>query len=1096
MSYVKETISKKKRRDPNTLTPRDLFRFPDLTLLCAPKIEGQYYERKSTGNPARIAPEICAFANSNPEGGLLAVGLSDDGAIDGLDRRGDVSINKLLTFPHYAGARTERKFVDCVNKNGEKDRILLIYVPFLENRVAETSNGKAYVREGDQTRVISYEERRQLEYEKGQRSFEDELGCPYDERLLNTDILAELCKAIIAKDGASSDTATDQLLLSRHFLAEHEGTMYLTNSGLLLLAKDPTVRLPGAYVRFVRYDGTDKKPGTSHNVVKDESFRGPVPLVIRRIVDFVRTQLREFTMMDSDGKFVPEPEYPEGAWLEAVVNALAHRSYDQLNRPVTVEMYDDRLQVTSPGGYPFGVRPSSFIHNPRNPRLMIGLCYLAYVRMLQEGTLRMRREMLNANLPGPEYSKLGEPFVRVSLFNDIGRRLKQSPGTVSQTTEFANLFQIRWTESQSGGALEIDGGPPDKAEVKDAFLKGLQAHGYTVDSFFGDEAIDPRADQTPDTIRRSGLAVISAGFRFRIENLHGSLYLVLDHTISVRNRATLTKVLEIAPEMRARWFRRGFFRRDERWIPCVIKRIAERSQVHVQVWGKEDTFETVSADQVIPRMPSTWIAEVLQRAGVEVDLHRTVKQLALSVSSNASRERSRETTKLAERLADRVFPLRIGDYTLKLDSTPRRLQPPGLSLRDDLSDPEPVFSPSSEGRARTIVDGLSTYGSYEKPHRELPLLVVCTEDTKVKMRQLVEGLRQGSARFRGLETTFGLSIGEPQVETVHSPEEYVEKCQELCGSVSADAFFLVYCPERGYSRADHLSPYFRVKHLLLQLGFPSQMVDENTVNDPRWKDYNLALDIFAKAGHVPWVLSQGLPDADLFLGLSYSSIPQDRGLARLLGYVNVFDRYGKWLFYRGNVKPIRFDERDKVFGDLAASVASDYKKRGRLERLHIHHGFALKQTARESIAEGVQHVVPGAEVSFVRVNKHSMLRLYDGRGDGDGSLPRGKYVITAPNRFWIATTGRNDLGQKGMGTPRPLEVTVNRIHSKGDLDVRPYAQHMLSLTRLNWASVKDFCREPITIKFASNIAYLMNVFLLSHDGFTLHPRLERTPWFL
>ncbi len=88
------------------------------------------------------------------------------------------------------------------------------------------------------------------------------------------------------------------------------------------------------------------------------------------------------------------------------------------------------------------------------------------------------------------------------------------------------------------------------------------------------------------------------------------------------------------------------------------------------------------------------------------------------------------------------------------------------------------------------------------------------------------------------------------------------------------------------------------------------------------------------------------------------------------------------------------------------------------------------------------------------------------------------------------------MGQQGIGTPKPLDVTINRVHSKGKLDLRVYAQHILSLTRLNWASTKDFCREPITLKFAGEIAYLMNVFLVGSGEFKLHPRLERTPWFL
>jgi argonaute-like protein implicated in RNA metabolism and viral defense len=96
----------------------------------------------------------------------------------------------------------------------------------------------------------------------------------------------------------------------------------------------------------------------------------------------------------------------------------------------------------------------------------------------------------------------------------------------------------------------------------------------------------------------------------------------------------------------------------------------------------------------------------------------------------------------------------------------------------------------------------------------------------------------------------------------------------------------------------------------------------------------------------------------------------------------------------------------------------------------------------------------------------------------------------------MATTGPNVMNQRYLGTPRPLEVRVNRVSPRGSLDLSIYAQHMLSLTRLNWASTRSFCHTPISIKFANDIAHLMNVFLASGKDFQLHDRLRHTPWFL
>ena len=85
--------------------------------------------------------------------------------------------------------------------------------------------------------------------------------------------------------------------------------------------------------------------------------------------------------------------------------------------------------------------------------------------------------------------------------------------------------------------------------------------------------------------------------------------------------------------------------------------------------------------------------------------------------------------------------------------------------------------------------------------------------------------------------------------------------------------FLVFAPERGFSRANYDSPYYRLKRLLLEAGYPSQMVKEDTLEHPEWKDYNFALDVFAKSGFVPWVLSEGMPNADLLSVSHQVSLP-------------------------------------------------------------------------------------------------------------------------------------------------------------------------------------------------------------------------------
>ncbi len=812
-----------------------------------------------------------------------------------------------------------------------------------------------------------------------------------------------------------------------------------------------------------------------------------------RLFDFMRSQLREFTFLGPDGKFVREPEYPEFVWQEAIVNALVHRAYSFSNAPIFIEMFDDRLEIKSPGDYPPGVHPREFIHNPRNPRLMDGMRYLRFVRMISEGSLRMREEMQRANLPAPEFSLPGKGAVRVVLRNDIERRLKERTGESKGIDEFTNLFRITWTPDNEADLSEL-GQAPRLGEVKATLLSALRAHGYVIESFASERAIDPQVDCDVPELRGTKLVSIHPGFAFRLLSLADGIYLILDHDIQVRNRASLDRILSLLPSTRTRRFRNAFLRQEGRWRPCRIRALAQET-ASVELVGEREILE-VPQNQVVPNLPTTWISELLQRVGVEFDLHKTIKRLALNLSNDAPRQRAQKTEEIARNLAAAFFPLRVRRFQLKLDPVPQQLKSPCLMLKSDLLDARAVFSRQTEQSSGTILNGLSTYGSYEKPERAVPLVLLSTQDKTQEMTSLVDQLRRGSAKFRGIEKTFAISFDEIIPETVGSPEEYLARCKQISATVPQNSFFLVYCPEHGYSRADYQAPYYQVKHFLLEAGFASQMVDETTLGNPSWKDYNLALDIFAKAGHVPWVLAEGLPNADLFLGLSYSTIPSADGRVRIIGYVNVFDRYGKWLYYKGNTKPITFEERNSALGELLNQVVCDYEQKAKLQRLHVHHGFRLSHEGRLEIAASVHSVAPDAEVSFVHINEYPHIRLYDRSPKGDGSLTRGGYVVLAPNRFVISTTGRNEFGQRGMGTPKPLDVTVNRRHSKEDLDVKLYAQHVLSLTRLNWASTKDFCRVPITLKFAGDIAYLMNVFLASFGSFRLHQRLERTPWFL
>lgn len=182
---------------------------------------------------------------------------------------------------------------------------------------------------------------------------------------------------------------------------------------------------------MLKIDGTQMQTGRRLNIVKDKDFDGPLPEVVEGARQLIASLLREFQVLGEDARFrtVPEypeyPEYPEFAWFEGLVNAVAHRDYSIRGEYTRVVIFDDRLEITSPGILPNRVtlenmRTTRFA---RNPKICHVLASFKWVRELNEGVHRVYQEMEELGLPDPEFSEPSDFSVRLVLHNDIGKRV-------------------------------------------------------------------------------------------------------------------------------------------------------------------------------------------------------------------------------------------------------------------------------------------------------------------------------------------------------------------------------------------------------------------------------------------------------------------------------------------------------------------------------------------------------------------------------------------------------------------------------------------------------------------------------------------------
>ena len=341
------------------------------------KEEKQVFDRKSADIDAKaLAITIVAFANA--DGGDIAIGISDKTRrIDGTDYNVK-NVNELLRAPYdfcEPSVPVEIQKIPCIDDKGRDNHIIVMHI---EPSMAVHANqaDEAYIRVGDKSKKLTFEERTQLMYDKGERYFEDKsvLDASID------DIDMEMVQSYIEKIDYSK-TPLEYLKENKGFVKIKNGKEIISGAAILLFGKNPQLYFPRARIRFIRFEGTEEKVGTEMNVIKDVMFEGTILKMIQDCIAYLDTQIKEKTYLGSDGLFVTEEEYPKFVRQEIIVNAVTHRSYSITGTEIQVKMFDDRIVVESPGKLP-GYK---------------------YVKEYGEGVDRMCTELESAGLQNPIY---------------------------------------------------------------------------------------------------------------------------------------------------------------------------------------------------------------------------------------------------------------------------------------------------------------------------------------------------------------------------------------------------------------------------------------------------------------------------------------------------------------------------------------------------------------------------------------------------------------------------------------------------------------------------------------------------------------------
>lgn len=434
--------------------------------------ENLYFDRKRAKiSIQELANEIASFANSN--GGLIAVGITDDGKIEGFNPYGKDKLNEfqkvvtnyLKNTPNY---KTE--LIDIKNEKGENDNILIFHVEPELNYVIRNNKDEVYSRQGDSSIKLNSNQIRSLEYDRKERDFEAEIILDSSIDDIDIEILE------IYKRKINTDLSNEEVLKARGFLREKNGKSYLTKAGMLLFGKNPSIYLPSARVRVLKFEGSEFKVGSEMNIIKDRTFDKCLYRTLEQAKEFINSQLREFTHLSPEGVFETVPEYPEFAWYEGLVNAVCHRDYSNSGEYIIVKLFDDRLEILSPGKLGGFVTLETMKNKrySRNPQIARVLNELGIVRELNEGVKRIYSEMQRFYLKDPVYSEPDRNSVLLVLDNNIAVRANRKQETLKKSDLVKDKWEIlNYAERQ---VLQVIN---DKGEVTSEEVSKIINRGKT-----------------------------------------------------------------------------------------------------------------------------------------------------------------------------------------------------------------------------------------------------------------------------------------------------------------------------------------------------------------------------------------------------------------------------------------------------------------------------------------------------------------------------------------------------------------------------------------------------------------------------------------
>ncbi|NLV74029.1 MAG: hypothetical protein GXY52_05015 [Chloroflexi bacterium] len=219
--------------------------------------------------------------------------------------------------------------------------------------------------------------------------------------------------------GARGSTATRAELLrdAGAVTADNRPTV----AGMLLFGRVPEQFLPQSGLLILRFRGKSLREAASsgERYQRRIEIGGPAARQIERAWEVLHEETQRSPQVDGLVRR-EETDYPPEAVREAVVNAVCHRDYGVRGQRIEIRLFDDRMEIMSPGGLPGHITLDNILdeHYSRNPRLVRGLYYWGYIEELGQGIDIIYDAMQRSHRTAPEMRDSGRNFT-LTLYNAV-----------------------------------------------------------------------------------------------------------------------------------------------------------------------------------------------------------------------------------------------------------------------------------------------------------------------------------------------------------------------------------------------------------------------------------------------------------------------------------------------------------------------------------------------------------------------------------------------------------------------------------------------------------------------------------------------------